>query len=112
MTPLHRRQEILKEINTITHMERGKLCAQSLGPGSAPFYKLQCWHQGKNHTRYVPADEVPAVQKALAEHHRFQRLAEEFVELTVALTRAEQAAGAKKNSTKSKPNATTKPKRS
>jgi len=112
MTPLQRRQEILKEINTITRMERGKLCTQSPGPGAAPFHKLQCWHQGKNHTRYVPADEVPALQEALAEHQRFQALAEEFVELTVALTRAEQATHAKKNSAKSKPNATTKPRRS
>jgi hypothetical protein len=112
MTPLQRRQEILKEINTITRMERGKLCTQSPGPGGAPFHKLQCWHQGKNHTRYVPADEVPALQEALAEHQRFQALAEDFVELTVALTRAEQATDAKKNSRKSKSNDTTKPKRS
>ena len=61
MTPLQRRREILQEINTITRMERGKLCTQSPGPGAAPFHKLQCWHQGKNHTRYVPADEVPAL---------------------------------------------------
>ena len=112
MTPLQRRREILQEINTITRMERGKLCTQSPGPGAAPFHKLQCWHQGKNHTRYVPADEVPALQEALAEHQRFQALAEEFVELTVALTRAEQAQDAKKNSRKSKPNVTTKLKRS
>jgi hypothetical protein len=112
MKLLQRRQEILQEINTITRMERGKLCRQSPGPGASPFHKLQCWHQGKNHTRYVPADEVPALQEALAGHQRFQVLAEEFVELTVALTRAERASDAKKNSRKSKANATAKPKRS
>lgn len=112
MTPLQRRQEILQEINTITRMERGKLCTQSLGPGANPFHKLQCWHQGKNHTRYVPADEVPALQEALAQHQRFQVLAEEFVELTVTMTRAERATQAKKNSARSKPSATTKPRRS
>jgi hypothetical protein len=112
MTSLHRRQEILQEINSITRMERGKLCTQSPGPGAKAFHKLQCWHQGKNHTRYVPADEVPALQEALAGHQRFQALAQEFVELTVALTRAERASDAKKNSRKSKPNATTKPKHS
>ena len=111
MKPLQRRQEILKEINTITRMERGKLCTQSPGPGAAPFHKLQCWHQGKNHTRYVPAAEVPALQAALAGHERFQTLAQEFVDLTIALTRAEQATEAKKNSAKSKPSATAKPKR-
>ena len=109
MTPLHRRQQILEEINTITRMERGKLCTQSAGPGAAPFHKLQCWHQGKNQTRYVPAAEVPALQAALAAHQRFQALAEEFVELTVALTRAERTVELKKNRRPSKPSATRKP---
>jgi hypothetical protein len=110
MTPLQRRQEILQEMYTLTRMERGRLCAQARGHGPPPFYKLQCWHQGKNHTRYVPAAEVAAVQAALAGHARFQDLAEEFVEVTVNQTRRERAAGAKKNFRKPKPSATGKPK--
>ena len=106
MTPLQRRQEILREMNALTRMERGKLCAQARGRGQPPFYKLQCWQQGKNHTRYVPAAEVAAVQAALAGHARFQALAEEFVEVTVSQTRREHVADAKKNSRKSKPSAT------
>jgi hypothetical protein len=107
-----RREQILQEMNTLTRMERGKLCLQSRGPGTTPFYKLQSWHQGKNHTRYVPADQVPALQEALAGHQRFQELALEFVERTVAQTRQEAAADRKKNSRRSRANATTKPKRS
>jgi hypothetical protein len=105
-----RRQEILQEINAITRMERGKLCAQSRGPAGAPFFKLQCWHKGQNQTRYVPSQEVPAVKEALAGHERFQRLAEEFVDLTVAQTRASDAHERKKNSRRSKPGATRTPK--
>jgi hypothetical protein len=111
MTFDHQREQILQQMNTLTRMERGKLCRQSRGPGTRPFYKLQSWHQSKNHTRYVPADEVPALQEALAGHQRFQELAEEFVTLTVAQTQA-AAADRKKNSRRSRPNATTKPKRS
>ena len=110
MTPLQRRQEILQEMNTLTRMERGKLCAQARGRGHPPFYKLQCWQQGKNHTRYVPAAEVATVQAALAGHAQFQALAEEFVEVTVNQTRRERAADAKKSTRKSKPGATGKPK--
>jgi hypothetical protein len=110
MTPLQRRQEILQEMDTLTRMERGKLCAQARGRGRSPFYKLQCWQHGQNHTRYVPAAEVAAVQEALAGHARFQTLAEEFVAVTVDLTRRERAADAKKNSVQSKPSATGKPK--
>ena len=110
MTTQQRRQEILQAMNSITCMERGKLCSQARGPSSPPFHKLQCWHQGKNHTRYVPADEVPLLQEALAGHQRFQQLAEEFVDLTVAATRREREAERKKNSRRSKPNGTGKPK--
>ena len=112
MTTQQRRQDILQEMNTITRMERGKLCTQSRGPGAPPFHKLQCWHRGKNHTRYVPAHELPALQEALAGHQHFQQLAEEFVDLTVAMTRQHTEAERKKNSRKSKPNATGKPKHS
>jgi len=112
MNPEPRRQEILREINTITRMERGKLCVQSQGPDKPPFYKLQCWHQGKNQTRYVPATEVASVQAALAEHERFQKLAEEFVELTVQQTRTADAAERKKNCMPSRPSVTRKPRRS
>ena len=112
MTNQPQREHILQEMNSLTRMERGKLCCQSRGPGATPFYKLQSWHQGKNHTRYVPADEVPALQQALAGHQRFQELAEEFVTLTVAQTRQKAAADRKKNCRRSRPNATAKPKRS
>ena len=91
MSPQQRRQEILNEMSTVTRMERGTLCVQSRGPGSPCFYKLQRWHRGKNQTRYVPALQVPALQEALAGYQRFQELAEEFIELTVAMTRSEAA---------------------
>ena len=107
-----RREQILQEMSALTRMERGKLCCQSRGPGAAPFYKLQCWHQGRNHTRYVPADEVPALQEALAGHQRFQQLAEEFVALTVGQTRRAAADSKTKGSRRSKSSATTKPRRS
>lgn len=99
-------------MQSITRMERGKLCTQSREPASPPFHKLQSWEKGKNLTRYVPAQEVPALQEALAGHQRFQELANEFVELTVAHTRDQAKAGIKKNRTKFRRSATGKPKRS
>ncbi len=110
MATPQRRQQILQEMNSITRMDRGKLCTQSPRSGARPFHKLQCWHEGKNQTRYVPADELASLQEALAGHQRFQQLAEEFVELTVAMTRQQSQAERKKNSRKSRPNATGKPK--
>ena len=109
MTITPRRQQILQEMNTLTRMERGKLCCQAANRGARPFYKLQSWQQGKNRTRYVPAAEVPALQEALANHQRFQELAEEFVTRTVAQTHQTDTES-KKNSRRSRPSATTKPK--
>lgn len=108
MTNQLRREQILQEMNSITRMERGKLSVQHPRAGS-PFHKLQSWCHGKNQTRYVPAQEVPALQEALAGHERFQRLAEEFVDLTVAATRRERETDRKKNSRRSKLNGTGKP---
>jgi hypothetical protein len=110
MTYEQQREHLLQQMNSLTHMERGKLCRQSRGPGATPFYKLQCWQRGKNHTRYVPADQVPALQEALANHQQFQELAEAFVTLTVRQTRQAAAADGKKNSMRSRPSATAKPK--
>jgi hypothetical protein len=112
MTFDQQREQILQQMNSLTRMERGKLGRQPRGPGSTPFFKLQCWHQRQNHTRYVPAGEVPAVQRALANHQRFQELAEQFVTLTVAQTRQAAAAERKKDSIRSRPSATARPKRS
>jgi hypothetical protein len=110
MTYEQQREHLLQQMNSLTRMERGKLCRQSRGPGATPFYKLQCWQRGKNHTRYVPADQVPALQEALANHQQFQELAEAFVTLTVRQTRQAAAADGKKNSMRSRPSATAKPK--
>lgn len=105
-----RRQQILQQMNSITLMERGKLSAQQAPGGGTAFHKLQHWRNGKNHTRYIPAEQVPAVEQALAGHQEFQALAEEFVDLTVLATRQHIQADAKKNSMRSKPTATRKQK--
>ena len=104
MSSTQRRNQILEDMNSITRMERGKLCPLSRGPGSPTFYRLQVWHQGKNSTRYVPIDEVPALKEALAQHQRFQDLAAEFADLTITMTRQTIPEDSKKK--KTKPNVT------
>lgn len=93
------KQQILRQIAAIAAMERGKLSAYSFEdrPGAAgPYYRLQRWENGKNHTRHVPAEEVPAVQAALAGHAQYQQLTEQYADLVIAETR-QNIAGAKKN---------------
>lgn len=84
------KQQILQQIAAIPAMERGKLSAYSFKERSGvagPYHKLQHWQDGRNHTRYVPAEELPAVEAALAGYARFRRLTEEYANWVIAETR-------------------------
>ena len=72
-----RKRQFLQQIAAIPGMERGKLSAYSFKERSGvagPYHKLQHWQDGKNHTRYVPADELPAVEAALAGYAQYQQV--------------------------------------
>jgi len=89
---------LLQEIAAIAAMERGKLSEYSFkdrSQAAGPYHKLQHWQDGKNHTRYVSAAELPAVQAALAGYAQYQQLTEQYADLVVEETR-QQIAGSKK----------------
>ena len=93
------RQQILQQIAAISVMERGKLSSYSFKERSGlsgPYHKLQHWQEGKNSTRYIPADELPAVQAALAGYTQYQQLAQQYADLVIAETRQNIAASKKK----------------
>ena len=84
-----RKRQLLQQIAAIPGMERGKLSAYSFKERSGvagPYHKLQHWQDGKNHTRYVPADELPAVEAALAGYAQYQQLTEQYAQLVIAET--------------------------
>jgi len=86
---------ILQQIGQIQSMERGKLSVIKES-ASGPFYKLQARENGKNVTRYVPREQVPAVQEALEGYKQFQALTEQYADEVITQTRAAIAAGSKK----------------
>ncbi len=89
---------LLQQIAAIDAMERGKLSAYAFKerPGvSGPYHKLQYWRDGKNYTRYVSAEELPAVEAALAGHAQFRQLTEQYADLIIGETR-QNIAGFKK----------------
>jgi hypothetical protein len=87
---------LLQQIAAIPAMERGKLSPHSSGRHQ----KLQCWQQGKNHTRPVAADELPAVESALAGYAQYRQLTEEYADLVIQETRQNIAAAKKKISSR------------
>ena len=89
---------LLEQMAAIPAMERGKLSPyvfKERSNASGPHHKLQRWQDGKNHTRHVSADELPAVQSALAGYAQFRQLTEQYADLVIAETR-QSIAGLKK----------------
>src|SRR6266436_396946 len=81
------KSHLLQQIAAIPAMERGKLSDYSFKerPGATgPYHKLQHWREGKNYTRYVSAQELPAVQAALAGYAQYRQLTEQYADLGVA----------------------------
>lgn len=85
---------LLQQMAAIPVMERGKLSPHSSGRHQ----KLQCWQEGRNHTRHVPAEELPAVQSALAGYAQYRQLTEQYADLVIQETRQNLAAAKKKSS--------------
>jgi hypothetical protein len=95
---------LLEQIAAIPAMERGKLSPYTFkerSHASGPYHKLQRWQDGKNHTRYVSAAELPAVQTALAGYAQFRQLTGQYAELVIAETR-QNIAGLKKKPSRPK----------
>ena len=90
---------LLEQIAAIPAMERGKLSKYTFkerSSTSGPYHKLQRWQDGKNHTRHISADELPAIQSALVGYAQFRQLTEQYADLVIAETR-QNIVGSKKN---------------
>lgn len=95
MNQPHSLSSILQQVAQIQSMERGKLSVIKES-ASGPFYKLQARENGKNRTRYVPREQVAAVQQAIEGYKHFQSLTEQYANNVIAQTRAAIAEGSKK----------------
>jgi hypothetical protein len=109
MNPLlHQRRQILQQMEQIQRMERGSLQAETRPSlrhprqDCGPYFKHQIWEDRQNLTRRIPADKAQALAQAIEGRKQFEELAQEFIDTTVKLTRAEISPDAKKNATKSK----------
>jgi hypothetical protein len=106
---LHKRQQILQQIEQIQRMERGSLQAETHpslrqpDQDRGPYFKHQVWENGQNVTRRIPAEKADALAQAIEGRKEFERLADQFIDATVILTRADSSPDSKKNATKSRP---------
>ena len=89
-------QSVLQQIAQIQRMDQGTVSIIRQGP-HGPYYNHQCYENGRNVSRYLPAQQVPELKEAFEGYRRFQELAKQYVQLQVEKTRAERAASKKKN---------------
>ncbi len=103
-----KREQLLQQMNQIQTMEYGSLKAEvrpksatGQGEQNGPYFKHQAWANGKNASRRIPASQAPALAHAITGRQRFEKLAEEFVAVTVAATRQPLTFAKKKSPPKS-----------
>ena len=99
MSTASEKAQILAQIAAIKSMEFGKLSEyQHRGrpKDSSSYYRLQIWCDGKNRTRYIRPEELPAIQEALDGHALFRELVDKYANLVVAETRQRMDDPAKK----------------
>lgn len=90
---------LLAQIAQIEGMEFGKLSEyrpSGRSKDSGPYFKLQIWRHGKNLTRHVRPEELPALRQALDGHARFCALCDQYAESVVTQTRVRLEEGVKK----------------
>lgn len=103
-----KRQQILQQMELIQRMAHGSLQSESRpskrdsGQECGPYYKHQVWKEGQNVTRRVSAASAGALAQAIEGRKRFEKLAEQFIDTTVAMTGAESSPESKKNATTSR----------
>ena len=79
-------KRMLERMASIERMERGKLCQM----GGRPHYNHQTWREGRNEVRYVPNDEVAQLKRDIAGYQLFAKLAEQYADEVIRISRRER----------------------
>lgn len=83
---IRRKQKILESLGRIERVRRGKLSKQfykKTGKDGkeklqGPYFKLQCWVRGKNHTQRISGRYVAQIRKDVSNYERFKKLCEKL----------------------------------
>ena len=85
------RTAILQQMAALETMEEGSLKAEyRTGPSgtkAGPYFKHQVWRDGSNASQRIAPEDAPSLSEAIANRQKFEALAANFTELTVAHTR-------------------------
>ena len=73
-------QDLLANMARIPVIIPGTLSKRKDSKGKINGWKLQRWHNGRNQTRYVPAEQLETVREGTAGHEQFMALARQYAE--------------------------------
>lgn len=95
-------QHLLADMARIPAIIPGKLSERRDTSGKLTGWKLQHWKDGRNQTRYIPAEQVERVRQGTAGHQQFMAMAKDYVEAKgqEALSALNTPADSKKKPTK------------
>lgn len=74
-------RQILEAMSRIRVMAKGKVTVMRTAKSGRRYYSLQARRDGRNVTRYVPAERLEAAREATANYRRFLELVERYVAL-------------------------------
>lgn len=93
-----RRDIILDQMTQLRRIRRGTITTsrpvRKLKDGTThqagPYFKHQCWKEGRNQTVYLSAEEYARLQPDVENYHTLLTLTEELAEINERLTLLEQ----------------------
>ena len=97
------RQSALAELASLTSIEFGTLSEvyRDKPPADGhdavrrgPYFKHQCWENGRNRSTYIPSGQVEALRQDLENGRRFQQITGELAAGAIQQSRARRAAAA------------------
>ena len=81
-------KRLLERMAAVERMERGTLCQMT----GRPHFNHQTWRGGRNEVRYVPKSEVSQLRKDIAGYQLFTKLAEQYADEVIRMTRRRRQA--------------------
>ena len=90
MTQLENQIEVIKgKLMSLGPLRPGTLSKQYKDPQNKTggFYQLSYTHHMKSRTQYVRAENVKSIKKELSEYKRYRKLTEQYIDLSIELSK-------------------------
>lgn len=98
--PESARISALAELASLTSLEFGKLSEfrrnkpATDGAGvvsGGPYFKHQCWENGRNRSTYIPSEQVEALRQDIENGKRFEQITDQLAAAAIQQSRARRA---------------------